>query len=303
MIRRFNPDGNGMAEKPDGRWVTYEDHRKALAQQDQVTSGSPPGSKRTTEVPPMERLEPTIQEGAAVMHPDATGRFVRRADADYRILYWQGRAREAEDQASGVGAAATVVMRERAKQYRQEATRYDLEAKDAKVKHDRERMTLRASMLRDFAGVLEEEDHRLAATPEPQQEVGARRAVLRQRIAEILSDRRQWSTRDIRDSVGAPTRDEVNEIAAELGATKKGTVAAGEFLWRFDTLPPATQQQEVDGEGAASIEARVIQLLAYTREPYTIEQVGRALAVAAANGTDADYLATSPSEQGGEVAE
>jgi hypothetical protein len=29
-VRRFNPDGNGLVERSDGRWVTYEDHLRAL---------------------------------------------------------------------------------------------------------------------------------------------------------------------------------------------------------------------------------------------------------------------------------
>lgn len=89
------------------------------------------------------------------------------ADTPLRLL----RSALAQQEEGGVGEAATVVMRERAKQYRQEATRYDLEAPDAEFEHDRDRMTLRATMLRDFAAVLEEEDRRLA-TPQPQQEEG-----------------------------------------------------------------------------------------------------------------------------------
>jgi hypothetical protein len=29
-VKRFNPDGNGMAERPGGRWVTYEEHLRVL---------------------------------------------------------------------------------------------------------------------------------------------------------------------------------------------------------------------------------------------------------------------------------
>lgn len=54
-----------------------------------------------------------------------------------------------------------------------------------------------------------------------------------------------------------------------------------------DPLPT----QPVETQVAESVASRVIQLLAYDREPYTMAQVAKALAVAELGGPDSDYLA------------
>jgi hypothetical protein len=73
---------------------------------------------------------------------------------------------------SGDGVMARLaIMRSRATEYRQEATRFEQEAPDALNREDGDRMRLRAVNMRDFASILEAEaDHiqvDLSADPRP----------------------------------------------------------------------------------------------------------------------------------------
>lgn len=320
MIRRFNPDGNGMAENPDGRWVTYEDHLSALAQQDQVASGVGEALAAVFEnASEWPRCPSEVRDAPSwIAGRDATVRVALRAfDAALDALPPQGQtgvslaaeqARDALVRACNEGRDAQAKAIEDgicvlsdalasravevgppsavAEKLRAMAEDCEVEARRTATVHEAASLRSRATRYRELADEI-------PATPEPQQEVGAgltgeqlmvRVKVIRKDIAEALS-----------------------LLFPETGRTPVTdhlTWAHGNATQLIDALP-ATQQQEVDGEGVVRAEAlkQIDAIEAAAQDHYYggaeewHEHVEAA--ITEARETLAEP-ATSPSEQGGD---